>query len=512
MNGAESLVHTLIKCGVDTCFANPGTSEMHFVAALDRIPGLKCIPGLQENVVTGMADGYGRIARKPAVTLLHCAAGLTNGVANLLNARKAQSPVVNVVGDQATYHGKYDPPLAADTAAFAAATSQWSRTCHLAENAGRDGAAAVQAALSSPGQIATLVLPSDASWNEGGIVAGPLPTPDPAAIDIGAVTQAAKLLRTRKNVLMVVGVTALSEEAQRIAYSIQEATGCSVIANQINGRTARGRGRMALERIPYSTDESIEILKIYDTVILVGSKGAPGFFAYPGKPSIHFSPNADVFTLARIDQDCHAALEMLADELGVAMLSIPDRGPKPGMPKGKPTSDGFGQLLAHVMPEHAIVADESITFGPHFWANSHTAAPHDWLMVTGGSIGYGMPCATGAAVAGKGRRVINVEADGSAMYTIQSLWTQARENLPVTTVIINNGKYQILIGEYFNVGANPGRTAMDMLDLGSPSLDFVGLAKSMGVDAKRATTLEDCGALMLSSFKQNGPFLIELMV
>jgi acetolactate synthase I/II/III large subunit len=505
MNGAESLVHTLIKSGVDTCFANPGTSEMHFVAALDRIPGLKCVPGLQENVVTGMADGYGRIARKPAVTLLHCAAGLTNGVANLLNARKAQSPVVNVVGDQATYHGKYDPPLAA-------ATSQWSRTCHLAENVGRDGAAAVQAALTSPGQIATLVLPSDASWNEGGIVADALPTPAPAAIDIGAVTQAAKILRTKKNTLIVIGVSALSEEAQRLAHSIQTATGCALIANQINGRTPRGRGRMALERIPYSTDESIELLKGFENVILIGSKGAPGFFAYPGKPSIHFNPSADVFTLARIDQDGEAALAMLAAELGAPRLAIPDRGAKPGMPKGKPTSEGFGQLLAHVMPEQAIVADESITFGPKFWANSHTAAPHDWLMVTGGSIGYGMPCATGAAIAGKGRRVINIEADGSAMYTIQSLWTQARENLPVTTVIINNGKYQILIGEYFNVGANPGRTAMDMLDLGNPSLDFVGLAKSMGVDAKRATTLEDCGALMLSSFKHNGPFLIELMV
>ncbi len=510
MNGAESLVHTFIKNGLKVCFANPGTSEMHFVAALDRIPGLRCIPGLQENVVTGMADGYGRIARNPAVTLLHCAAGLTNGIANLLNARKAQSPIVNVVGDQATYHGKFDPPLSADTDAFARGTSHWVRTSYEAAHVGRDGAAAVQAARSSPGQIATLIMPSDASWTEGGIPAEALPVPQPAAIDPQAITQAARLLREKKKPVIILGASALRAAAQGQAYRIAAATGCKVIANQMNGLTQRGQGRLGLERIPYSTDASIEMLKGFDCVILAGSKGAVGFFAYPNKPSLHHRADATVHVLSRIDQDSEIALEALADELNAPKVAIASAGPRPGIPRGEPTSAGFGKMLAAIMPDQAIVADESITFGPEFWTHSHAAAPHDWMMVTGGSIGYGMPCATGAAVAGGGRRVINPQADGSAMYTIQSLWTQARENLPVTTIIFNNKSYRILMGEYANVGANPGPTALNMLNLGSPDMDFVKMANSMGVEAAKADTLESCAALMQASFKRNGPFLIEM--
>ncbi len=510
MNGAESLVHTFIKSGLKVCFANPGTSEMHFVAALDRIPGLRCIPGLQENVVTGMADGYGRIARDPAITLLHCAAGLTNGIANLLNARKAQSPIVNVVGDQATYQGKFDPPLAADTDAFARGTSHWTRTSYAAAHVGRDGAAAVQAARSSPGQIATLILPSDASWSDGGIVADTLPVPKSTAIDPQAITQAARLLRTKKNVVIILGASALRVEAQTQALRVAAATGCRLIASQINGLTQRGQGRLPLERIPYSTDESIEMLKGADCVILVGSKGAVGFFAYPGKPSLHHPDDATVHVLSRIDQDGETALAALADELSAPKIAMPKSGLKPDIPRGAPTSAGFGQMLAAIMPEQAIVADESITFGAQLWTHSHTAAPHDWLMVTGGSIGYGMPCATGAAVAGGGRRVINPQADGSAMYTIQSLWTQARENLPVTTIILNNRSYKILLGEYANVGANPGPTALNMLNLGNPDMDFVKMANAMGVEAAKADTLESCAALMQASFKRSGPFLIEM--
>ncbi len=510
MNGAESLVQTFVKSGLKVCFANPGTSEMHFVAALDRIPGLRCIPGLQENVVTGMADGYGRIARDPAITLLHCAAGLTNGIANLLNARKAQSPIVNVVGDQATYQGKFDPPLAADTDAFARGTSHWARTSYAAADVGRDGAAAVQAARSSPGQIATLILPSDASWNEGGVIADALAVPKPPAIDPQAITQAARLLREKKRPVMILGASALRADAQKQANRIAAATGCALIANQINGLTQRGQGRLALERIPYSTDASIEMLKEFDCVILVGSKGAVGFFAYPNQPSLHHPADATVHVLARIDQDCEAALGALADELNAPTTAIASAGPRPAIPKGLPSSAGFGQMLAAIMPENAIIADESITFGPQFWTHSHAAPHHDWMMVTGGSIGYGMPCATGAAVAGGGRRVINPQADGSAMYTIQSLWTQAREKLPVTTIILNNRSYKILLGELANVGANPGPTALNMLNLGNPDMDFVKMAHSMGVEAAKAETLEGCAALMKESFRHSGPFLIEL--
>jgi acetolactate synthase-1/2/3 large subunit len=512
MNGAESLVHTLIKSGLKVCFANPGTSEMHFVAALDRIPGLRCIPGLQENVVTGMADGYGRVARDPAITLLHCSGGLTNGIANLLNARKAQSPIVNVVGDQATYHAPYDPPLAADTEAFARASSHWMRRSTRPQDVGRDGAAAVQAARSSPGQVATLMLPSDASWSEGGEIAEPLHVPVTPQADAQAIEQSARILRSGARVVFILGGAALGAKAQQQAARIQAKTGCRVVAQSITAFTQRGRGRLPLEKIPYPVDQAVAFLKDAQQIILVGSKGALGFFAYPGKPAFHHPAEAQVHVLARVEQDCEGALRSLADLLGAPEVAIAEAPKVADIPKGAPTSEGFSQLLAAIMPENAIVADESITFGSHLWMHSHAAAPHDWMMVTGGAIGFGMPCATGAAVAGAGRRVINLQADGSAMYTIQSLWTQAREKLPVTTVILNNRSYKILLGEYANVGANPGRTALDMLDLGNPDMDFVKMANSMGVEAAKAGTLEQCAALMQASFKRNGPFLVDLAI
>jgi acetolactate synthase I/II/III large subunit len=512
MNGAESLVHTLIKGGLRVCFANPGTSEMHFVAALDRIPGLRCIPGMQENVVTGMADGYGRIARFPAATLLHCGPGLANGLANLHNAKKARSPIVNIVGDQATYHAAYNPPLATDTEALAGTVSHWVRTSQRAEAVGRDGAEAAAAARSGAGQIATLILPSDSSWNEGGVVAAACDVPLAAAPDPVAARRSANIFRTQSNVLLLLGAEALRAEAQIEANRIVVKTGCRVLAESINGLQSRGRGRLALDRIPYGADAAIAALHGVTHIILVGARNPVGFFAYPGKPSLHAPDGVVTETLCTPGQDAVAALAMLADELGAPRTTIDDTAAAVPHAKGLATSESFGVMLASVIPEQAIVVDEAISFGVHLFAGSHRAAPHDWLMVTGGAIGYGMPCAAGAAVAGGGRRVINLQADGSAMYTIQTLWTQAREKLPVTTVILNNRKYQILIGEYAGVGANPGRTALDMLDLGNPDLDFAGLANAMGVEAARASTLEDCAALMHASYKRTGPFLIDLAI
>ncbi len=512
MNGAESLVHTLVGNGLSVCFANPGTSEMHFVAALDRIPGLRCIPGQQENVVTGMADGYGRIARDPAVTLLHCGPGLANGLANLHNARKAHSPIVNIVGDQATYHVGFEPPLAMNTHKLADTVSHWVRTSTRPGNVGKDAAEAVQAARTGAGQIATLILPSDASWDESGVVAGRLQPALSRPFDMARLRAAAAILRDKNNVLLLLGERALDHTPQQHAARIQAKTGCRVMAESINGLQARGQGRLPLERVPYPAVSAIDLLKNVEHIICVGSRPPLGFFAYPGLPSHHAPETATITMLAEPGQDLTEALDALAQEIGAPRTAIFNSGRRPDVPKGKPTSDGFGQLLGAVLPENGIVVDEAITFGRDFFPGSYAALPHDWMMVTGGAIGYGMPAATGAAVAGKGRRVVNLEADGSAMYTIQSLWTQAREKLPVTTVIMNNRKYQILIGEYAGVGASPGPTALNMLDLGNPDMDFVKIANGLGVEAARAETLEDCANLMRLSFSREGPFLIDLIV
>ncbi|MBO1076374.1 acetolactate synthase large subunit [Roseomonas marmotae] len=513
MNGAESLVHTLLGSGVDTCFANPGTSEMHFVAALDRIPGMRCVLGLQENIVTGMADGYYRMARKPAATLLHCGPGLANGLANLHNARRARSGIVNVVGDQATYHRPLDAQLTADTEGWARPVSGWVRTATDSKRVGADAAVAVQAARTAPGQIATLILPADTAWNEGGMVAEALPVPAPIAPDPQAVRNAARVLREKRNVLILLGGEALRAEAQALAWRLAQACGAKVLAEMSNARVERGAGRLPLERVPYMADAAIAALAEFEHIILVNAKAPVGFFAYPGKPSLHYPESAGVHLLTRYEQDPLAGLKALVEELGAPESPLPDTGPRPGIARGAPTPEGLAQTLAALLPEGGIVVDESVSFGRGFFQHTHAAAPHDWLQITGGAIGCGMPLATGAAIGTGGqRRVVNLQADGSAMYTLQALWTQAREKLPVTTVLLSNRKYQILIGEYRNVGANPGPTAMSMLDLSNPDLDWLRLAGGMGVEAARATTLEQCGDLMRQSFSHDAPFLIELMI
>lgn len=514
MNGARSLVDTLIASGVDTCFANPGTSEMHFVAALDESAGIRCVLGLQENVVTGMADGYYRIAGKPAATLLHCGPGLANGLANLHNARRARSGIVNIVGDQATYHRPHDPPLTADTEAFARAVSGWVRTSTSAEHVGRDGAAAVQAARAYPGQVATLILPADASWNQGGAVARPLPAIAPAPLDPAAVERAARSLRAAgSKALLLLAGAAVREEGQALAWRIARATGARVMADFVNPLVARGRGRLPLERVPYKSELATEALAAFEHIVLVNSKAPVGFFAYPGLSSTQYRRDAQLHVLSRPEQDALAALRALAEALDAPAAAIPDAGERPEAADGEPSSVKLAQTVAALMPENAIVSDESVSYGRNFYRGTHAAPAHDWLHLAGGAIGDGMPVAAGAAIAAGGqRRVISLQADGAAMYSLQSLWTQARERLPVTTILLNNRQYAILVGEYKGVGATPGPTAMRMLDLGDPDLSWVRIAEGMGVEAARAETMEQCADLMRSSFGKPGPFLIELMV
>lgn len=512
MNGAQSLVKTLLNSGVDTCFANPGTSEMHFVAALDKIPGMHCVLGLQENVVTGMADGYGRVAGKPAVTLLHCGPGLSNGLANLHNARRAKSPVVNIVGDAATYHRPYDPPLTTDTRALARTVSAWSRVTAKAEHVGRDGALAVQAALMLPGQVATLILPADASWNKGGVVATAEPARPPAPLDPHAVKEAAKILRSGKKVLILLGGRAMLTPSQKQAWRIAQCSGATVMFEYVAGHVERGQGRVPFERVPYVFKEACEALKSFDEIILVGAQPPVAFFAYPDQTNLEYREDAVLHYLSYEDQDPVVALQALADALNAPRADIPDAGPRPDAPKGAVSPEGVAQALAALMPENAIISEEGVSYTRGLYENTYAAPPHDMLHLTGGAIGDGLPLSAGAAVAGGGRRVIDLQADGSAMYTVQSLWTMARENLPVTVIILSNRKYRILMSEYENVGADMGQTAADMLDLSHPDLDWPVIAAGMGVEAARAETLEQLCDLMAASFAANGPFLIELMI
>ncbi|MFT3688717.1 acetolactate synthase large subunit [Paenirhodobacter sp.] len=507
MNGAESLVKTLLASGVEVCFANPGTSEMHFVAALDRVPGMKCVLGLHETVVTGAADGYFRMAQKPAATLLHCGPGLANGMANLHNARRGRSGIVNIVGDQAVYHRPFDAPLTADTEGMARTLSH---RVEVAATPGRIGAAAAAAVETArQGQIATLILPADASWMEGGVPAVAQPTAT-QGVDNFAVERAARILREPgRRVLLFLGGNAGMEPGQRAVARIAGVTGAGAMMELVTARMERGQGRLPIPRIPYPIDIALEALKGYDTVILAGAPAPVAFFGYPGKPSALLPEGAQVHVLARPEQDAAQALQALADALSAPEVALPSGQPLPEPGTGAITPEAVAASVGALMPEDAIIVDESITFGRGF--GPVMMRPHDWLALSGGAIGGGLPMATGAALA-SGRRVVSLQADGSAAYSVQSLWTQARENLPCTTLLISNRRYNILIGEYHAMGAVPGVTAMDMLDLTRPALDWVSLARGFGVEAARAETMEQVNDLMRASFARPGPFLIEMVV
>ena len=515
MNGAESLVRTLIDSGVDLCVTNPGTSEMHFVAALDKVPGMRCVLGLFEGVVTGAADGFYRLADRPAATLLHLGPGLANGLANLHNAKKAGSGIVNIVGEHATFHLQHDAPLTADVEGVARPMSHWVKTCASAMDVAADGALAVEAARTAPGQIATLILPADTAWNEARAPVRARAAPPRATVSPEAVREAAAALRQPGPKALLLGGAGVRDEALIWAGRIAAKTGCLLLAEFNSPRMQRGAGRVAPQRVPYVVDSAVALLKGLRHVVLAGAKPPVGFFAYPGKPSLLAPADCEFGTLAAVHEDIAAALEALADELGArttAPVSVAERSSTP-VPEGVITLDGVAAVLGALIPEDAIVVDEAVSSGRGLAGPTQGAAPHDWLTSMGGSIGYGLPVAVGAALACPSRKVIALEGDGSAMYTLQALWTMARESLDVTIVVFANRAYQILRGEFANVGAGaPGQRATDMLTLDRPALDWCALARGHGVEAGQASDLGELARQLRRGLASQGPYLIELVM
>ena len=513
MNGAESLVRTLVANGIDTCFANPGTSEMHFVAALDKVKGMRCVLGLAETVVTGCADGYARMSGKPAVTLMHCGPGLANGLSNVHNARRASSPMVNIVGDHASYHRPYDSPLTYDTEGLARTASHWVRTSASSKRVGPDGAAAVQAARTSPGQIATLILPADTAWGDGGQIGEPLPLADAPKVAPETIRAIARALRGNEPAMLVLTGKALSEEGLLAAQRVAHVTGAILRCPTQLPRMARGRGRVPVDRIPYVVDRALELFSGIRHVVLVGTRPPTSFFAYPNKPSVLAGPDSITHVLARPEQDLVGALNALADELGApARVDIPVAESKPELLKGKFEPAAFATTLAALLPENCIVAEDGVTSGRALLAPTFNAAPHDWIQITGGAIGHGFPAATGAAIACPERKVVCLEGDGAGMYTVQSLWTQAHEKLDVINVVFANNVYKILHGELLAVGAQPGLASHELFDLSGPKLDWVTMANGLGVEATRVENLEGFADAFKAASARKGPFLIEFRI
>ncbi|MFG6562271.1 acetolactate synthase large subunit [Sulfitobacter sp. 1A12126] len=452
------------------------------------------------------------MARKPASTLLHLGPGLANGLSNLHNAKKAGSGVVNIIGEHAATHIELDAPLTADIEGIARPMSHWVRTSPSAETVGKDAAEAVQAAKIIPGQIVSLVLPSDTAWSSGGVIHPPLPNPSPRPFAEDVLDDATRAL-TGPDSLLLLGGGALTKANLEIAGRIAAKTGCKLLSEWSNARLERGAGRVFVGKVPYPIDIALEVLKPFKRIVLVGARAPIVFFAYPGKPAVLTDPDAEILNLAHAGTDIDAALSALCAALGatdtlpahVAEAALPER------PEGLITLDSLAAHIARAIPENGIIVDESVTTGRAFFPATKGAAQHTWLNNTGGSIGYCLPAAIGAAVACPDRKVLALTGDGSAMYTVQSLWTMARENLDITILVFANHSYQILRGELTNVGVgNPGPRAIDMLSLDRPALDWVQMAQSMSVDAQRASSCDEIEAALREGLAHHGPFLIEV--
>jgi acetolactate synthase-1/2/3 large subunit len=517
-NGAQALMKTLVDAGIDVCFTNPGTSEMHFVAALDSEPKMRAVLALFEGVATGAADGYARMADKPAATLLHLGCGLGNGLANLHNARKGKVPVVNIVGDHATYHTRFDAQLQSDIETVARNVSPgFVRTSQSTAELSRDAADAIVAARGLPGQVATLILPADVSWGEGGVAAVVPPMPQPPVADDAAVQAVAQAVRSGGKVALLLGGRALREPSLLAAAQIAAHSGVKLLAETFPTRLERGAGLPVVERIAYLAELAGVQLKDVDHLVLVDAKAPVSFFAYPDKKSYLVPDRCTVHTLSSPDQDAAGSLQKLARALG-ADSAVPALAPasRPGRPRGrKLTAEKACKAIGHLLPANAIVVDEAITSGLMLSKFTAGAPRHDLITLTGGAIGQGLPSAVGAAIACPDRPVLALAGDGSSMYTVQALWTMAREKLNVTTVIFNNAAYAVLNIELERVGAEEsavGAKARSQLDLAGPVIHFADLGRSMGVPSVRATTTEEFVQALERALGTPGPHLIEAMV
>ncbi|MDZ7676687.1 MAG: acetolactate synthase large subunit [Acidimicrobiales bacterium] len=513
MRGADALLRTLVGNDVDVCFANPGTSEMHFVAALDAVPEMRGVLGLFEGVVTGAADGYGRMTGRPAATLLHLGPGLGNGLANLHNARRARTPIVNVVGDHALDHKVLDAPLESDIDAVAGSVSRWVRRSTSVSSLPGDAVDAVVASRTGGGGSATLILPADVAWTDGAEPAGPGAVPAPSPVDDDTVRSTADVLRSAgASAAVFVGGPVMDPDGMAALQAIHEATGARVLHETFPSRMTRGAGRFESDRLMYLAEMAADQLAGVEHLVLVGTVEPVAFFAYPDKPGRLVPAGCTVHAFASPGDDCGGALAELAGRVAGRIEPTPATVGPLDRPTGAIDVFTAAAAVAATLPEGAIVSDESATCGLFMQGATLHAPEHDWLSLTGGAIGQGMPVATGAAIACRDRPVLSIQADGSAMYTIQALWTQAREQLDVTTVICNNGAYAVLAMEMDRVGGEfGGPISRSMFDLTRPDIDFCRLAEGQGVPATRATDAEALTDALERAQREPGPHVIEAM-
>lgn len=517
MNGAELIVETAVKAGIQVCFANAGTTEMPIVLALDERPGIKAVLGLFEGVCTGAADGYGRMLEKPAIALLHLGPGLANGIANLHNARRAQTPLVNLVGEHATWHRSADPPLAMDIEALAGTVSGWQRTNKSPRALSRDMAEAIAASMY--GQISTLIVPNNHQLQEydNGRIFSPKFRFDP--VDMGSIKAAVRLLRSHRRTALILGNRGLRKRGLSAAARIKAVTSCDVLTNAFPAYIERGSNLLNVLRIPYFPENGIEMLSGYDAVVLAGTKEPVTFFGYEGVRGRLLVESQPRVEIATDRQYVVEALEGLAEELNApsslktTLNRLGNSGHSSGLPRGKLTPEKACLTLTSLQPEGAIIVDEGLTASFSYYPMTADLAAHSFITIAGGSIGYGMPCAIGAAIACPERPVINLQADGSGMYTVQALWTEAREELNITTLICSNRSYNILKVELERAGMGTiGPKTSSLIELDRPDIDWVKLAQGMGVPAVSVDSAEALAHEFRKALSEAGPHLISMML
>ena len=512
MTGAQALVGTLADLGVTACFANPGTSEMHLVTALDGEPRIRSVLCLFEGVATGAADGFARVSEQPAMTLLHLGAGYLNGGANIHNAGRANTPMINVIGDHAVPHLKYDAPLTSDIVGLAGPNSRWIKS---ADSVAETGALAVEAYVASfgpkPGPV-SLLLPADSAWLEGGVKGEPIAPAPLRTMSDEQIEAAASAIKAATKPVMIINGTALSETVLRAAARLK-AAGIRILTDTFYSKMRRGAGVFAPERMQYFAEGAMDDLSGSDLMCLAGTSAPVAFFSYPGKPSLLVPEGCDVLDLGDAGTDSAQTLAALADRLGATDSAPVEVLSEPDLPTGDLTAQAVGQSLARHMPENALVSDDGVSNGLLSYLPTQTTRVHDWMMLTGGAIGQGMPLALGAAIAAPDRKVICLSGDGAGMYTNQALWSMAREGADVTTIVFVNHSYRILNIELYRTGAgNPGPTAKNMLSIGGPDIDWVQLSSSMGVPAVEATTAEGFDVALADAIAADGPRLIAAVV
>ncbi|TYT74259.1 acetolactate synthase large subunit [Desulfobotulus mexicanus] len=509
MNASEFLFKSFAHAGITTCYANPGTTEMPLVEAFDRVKGIRPVLCLFEGVATGAADGQARMTGKPGLTLLHLGPGFANGIANLHNARRAKSPIINLIGDHATWHRGANAPLTMPVEKLAASLPGWVRYAGRTRTLGADLLSCYEAAMS--GGIASLVLPHDLQAMEMNNLPEELSYHAYYKENQQTLESAADMLKNAKNAALLLGGSALGVEGLKAAAAICGKTGASLFMETFAARMERGKDIPAPERIPYFPEAAIERLKDFDTIILAGMDAPVAFFGYPGIPGQILRPGHHTLQIAKSEDDAANSLKTLAKILAANAGDI--------ITQGSPLFDAdpgeqldmvsLGIILASMQPENAIVVDEGISSGIFYNYYATGASAHTSLSITGGAIGFGMPCAIGASMACPERPVIGLQADGSAMYTFQALWTQAREKLPITTILCENGGYNILDIEMSRAGiSSPGPMAASLTKFKNPSIGWVGLAESMGVPAEEVHTASQLQQALSHRNFMDGPKVI----